>query len=415
MSTTGSAPLRIVLYSHDSQGLGHTRRNLALAHALSRTLPAISGRTVSGLLITGEAGATRFEAPAGWDWLVLPGIQKAMGAGENAGAYEPRHLMIHQSTLIRMRSRILKSAIKQYAPHLLVADRHAFGVENELLPALARLRAKRPACRIVLGLREVLDSPAAARRDWRAMGDLTGFQSIFDEIWVYGDPSIHDPVRTGEIPASLTPLVRYTGYLAAGRHSRRPVSGARKPYVLTMAGGGSDGLELMLAAARAPVPAGHEHLIVTGPQMPKQHRLDVERAAGKAVRVVGSVRDALPEIREASAVVSMGGYNSVCEIMSTTTPALIVPRVTPRREQLIRAESLADHGLLDVCHPADLTPEVLRTWFAAVTGTTTARTGVDLAGLQTVGQFAGSLLAAAAKRAPVGTHEPAEWGSRAAV
>ena len=59
--------LRVALYSHDSVGLGHTRRNLAIAQALADSLPALTGRTVSGLLITGERSAPSFRAPRGFD------------------------------------------------------------------------------------------------------------------------------------------------------------------------------------------------------------------------------------------------------------------------------------------------------------------------------------------------------------
>ncbi|MGO2096852.1 MAG: glycosyltransferase family protein, partial [Candidatus Microbacterium stercoravium] len=62
---------RIVLFSHDSAGLGHIRRNLALAHALS----AGTDGSVTGLLVAGRPEATRFRPPRGWDWLILPGIR----------------------------------------------------------------------------------------------------------------------------------------------------------------------------------------------------------------------------------------------------------------------------------------------------------------------------------------------------
>jgi predicted glycosyltransferase len=58
----------------------------------------------------------------------------------------------------------------------------------------------------------------------------------------------------------------------------------------------------------------------------------------------------------------MGGYNTVCEILSFEKPALIVPRVKPRREQLIRAERLQALGLVDVLHPDHLTPGALSAW-----------------------------------------------------
>lgn len=380
--------LRVVLYSHDSQGLGHTRRNLAVAHALSSGLPGHAHRKVTGLLVTGESSATRFDVPAGWDWVVLPGIRKG------TDGYRPRHLSIGQDALLQLRTHMVDAVLGRFRPDLVVVDRHAFGVDGELRQALTNLRRERPSCKVVLGLREVLDSPHAMKREWDRMGGTDPLRSVFDQIWVYGDPAIHDPLRTGEIPERLAPLVRYTGYLAAGRVSRGRSTPVSRPYLLTMAGGGSDGLALVLAAAGAEVPEGYGHLVITGPQMPKEHRRLVERAARADTSVVVKVRDALSEIEGASAIVSMGGYNSVSEIMSTSTPALIVPRTEPRMEQLIRASALARHGVVEMCHPDDLTPELIAAWFARAAGTRVGRSTVDLTGVTALASLAAELLAA---------------------
>ena len=66
-------PMRIVLYSHDSVGLGHVRRNLALAHALNNQLPGLIGRPVTGILITGTALAPAFRSVS-YTHLTLPTI-----------------------------------------------------------------------------------------------------------------------------------------------------------------------------------------------------------------------------------------------------------------------------------------------------------------------------------------------------
>jgi len=49
----------------------------------------------------------------------------------------------------------------------------------------------------------------------------------------------------------------------------------------------------------------------------------------------------------------MGGYNTFCEILSFDKPALIVPRITPREEQLIRARRAAELGVIDMLLPAE--------------------------------------------------------------
>ncbi len=371
---SGARPWRVVLYSHDSIGLGHVRRNIALAHSLAEHLPILTGREVTGLLLSGLDSITR-QLPVGFDHVSLPGITKV------EGAYAPRQVSVSMRHLLSVRSQLLTAAITSFGPDLLIVDRHPFGVDGELTPALAELRRQRPETRIVLGLREVLDDPDTAATEWSTLGDLRDVRNAFDDIWLFGDRTVHDAVATGEIPAELADLVHHAGYLSVGRWAdpaplRRP-----KPYVLTMVGGGSDGESLCSAAAQAPVPAGHRHLVVTGPQMPATTRRRIRAAANEDTDVVETVPDGLTTIRGAEAAVSMAGYNTVVEVMSTTTPHLLVPRAAPRQEQLIRARGLAAAGVAELLAPKDLSPAAIGEWFAGAVGRSVDRSMLRRDGL----------------------------------
>src|SRR5690606_19195588 len=159
--------------------------------------------------------------------------------------------------------------------------------------------------------------PEATDREWERLGDLSEFRSLFDQIWVYGDKQEHDVRTSGEVPAELADLIRYTRYLATGLHGVPEDPPTPVPFLLDMVGGGSDGVPRCRAAAQAPVPAGHQHVVVTGPQMAEADRLSIQAVATGRTTVVDSVPDGLAMIRRASAVVSMAGYNTVCEVMST--------------------------------------------------------------------------------------------------
>ena len=154
-----TVPLRVALYSHDAKGLGHLRRNLALAHHLARALPGLTGRDVTGLVITGLAPGQEHRLPDGFDWLVLPGVKKA------EGTYLPQRLRITREDLSLVRSALLSGVLTTFTPDLLIIDRHPYGVHQELREPLARLRQANPGARLVLGLREVLDTPATVQRE----------------------------------------------------------------------------------------------------------------------------------------------------------------------------------------------------------------------------------------------------------
>ena len=377
------APHRVVLYSHDSVGLGHTRRNLAIAHALSHRLPGLVGRSVTGLLLSSLAVPTH-HLPPGFDLVAVPSI------GKSGGAYHPRHLGVDMADLVRLRSQILRAAVVGFAPDLMVIDRHVHGLGGELVPTLRALRSRHPRTRVVLGLRDVLDDPAAAAAEWDRL-DLAAVRRHVDEIWVYGDPRVHDVTATGEVPAELGNLVRFTGFLAAGRRALERTEHER-PYVLTMVGGGSDGVRLCRTAAAAPVPPAHTHVVVTGPQMSPLDHADVVAAAGPDTVVLRSVPDGLESIRGAAAIVTMAGYNTVAEALPTATPVLLVPRETPRVEQLVRARGLARAGAADLLRGDDLDPGRLGRWLARAVTRRVDRADLDLDGLTAVSRSAAALL-----------------------
>ena len=381
-----SAPLRVALYSHDAKGLGHLRRNLALAHHLARALPGLTGRDVTGLVITGLAPGQEHRLPEGFDWLVLPGVKKA------EGTYLPQRLRITREDLSLVRSALLSGVLTTFTPDLLIIDRHPYGVHQELREPLARLRQANPGARLVLGLREVLDTPATVQREWEELGEADTLRGLIDEVWVYGDSSVHDLNATGEAPAALQERMRYTGYLAHGRDAAEATHGseasealagnaeAAGAFILTTAGGGSDGVHLLRAAAAARVPDGYRHVVVTGPQLDAARFHQVAQAAGPRTTVRRSWPGMSHHIRQAAAIISMGGYNTVSEILASETPALLVPRETPRLEQFIRATALKDAGAIDLLRVANLSAAALEDWLTELLSDQDAGARSQLAG-----------------------------------
>lgn len=157
--------VRVLLYSHDSQGLGHVRRNLTIAHHIAKDLPAMLDCEVSGLLVSGLQSGSMFPLPPGFDWITIPGITKR---GKD---YHPRSLGGTTENLIQLRSNLLKSTLLSFAPHLVIIDRHILGVWKELQEPLQTLRESVPYAQVILGLRDILDTPESAMREWALLGD----------------------------------------------------------------------------------------------------------------------------------------------------------------------------------------------------------------------------------------------------
>lgn len=377
---------RVVLYGHDTMGLGHLRRNLALASALRAC-----GRPPEVLVVTGASEAGRFALPPGVDLLVLPGVAK-----HGDGAYRSRRLASPLADVVALRRDVLTAALTRYAPDLLVVDKVAHGFAGELEPALPLLRTG--GTRLVLGLRDILDAPTAAAAEWRRLQTTEALREHYDEAWVYGDRGVSDLGVDCRVPPSVAHLLRHSGFLGVGRPGAAagppPVAPGQR-FVLGLLGGGQDGAALAHAFVAAPRPPGTAGVLVTGPYLPDAVRAALATAtrSDPGLRLVDFCADPTAWARDAAAVVCMGGYNTVTEILTTDTPALVVPRVEPRTEQLVRARRLSERGLVDDVHPADLTPAVLGDWLATASRRPRApRTGVDLSGLDRVRSLAAAQL-----------------------
>ncbi|WP_135849405.1 glycosyltransferase family protein [Serinibacter arcticus] len=387
---------RVALYSHDAQGLGHIRRNLAIAESLAPL-------GVDVLLLTGAPEAASARRPAGVDLVAVPALAK-----DAEGDYAARHLGMGLEDTLRIRAEVLRAAVASFRPDLLIVDKHPRGFRREMEPALREARAH--GARTVLGLRDVLDTPDVARREWRRDDGDAALAEHYDETWVYGDRRVHDVAEV----LGLTGTVRATGYLAHGRvpalgHGVPPSGAPATPYVLCVLGGGSDGAELAEAFTRASMPAGHTGVLITGPHLPEHlRRAAKSRAARRSdLRVHTWREDLVRWYAGAAAVVAMGGYNTVCEVLATDRPLLVVPRTTPRAEQLVRAEAMAALGALEVRRPEDLTPTVLAAdLHRIVAGPPPRRRGIDLDGLARIPDLVATLLHSATPATSVVTVAP---------
>jgi predicted glycosyltransferase len=353
--------LRIALYSHDTMGLGHMRRNLLLAEEL-----ASSPLKPNVLLLSGSREVTRFAVARGIDVISLPALYKDASA-----TYHARSLEVSLDDLIALRSATILGALRAFQPDLFVVDNVPRGAVRELDPALSYLR-RTGRTRCVLGLRDILDDARDVRTEWTRADNYAAVQQNFDTVWVYGDQSVADLSEEYSFPEAIASRLRYTGYLdqRARVASHAATTAAERldgDAVLCMVGGGQDGLALAQAFARTEFPAPLYGVLVSGPLMSQAGRdvLLATAARNPRLRVLEFIGNPAAAIASAHSVVTMGGYNAVCDVLSSQARALVVPRVTPRTEQLIRAERLAARGLIDVLHPADLSPDALHQWITA--------------------------------------------------
>lgn len=349
--------VRYLFYSHDGLGLGHARRNLAVAAALIDEAPE-----ASVLLATSVDEIDRLGLPPNVDVLKLPGVRKLGNE-----RYAARRLPVSHEEIGGLRAALLAAAVEQFRPGVMLVDKHPQGVGGELLPALEILRSA--GGRAVLGLRDVLDDRSAVLGEWSANGAAGLISSYYERVLVYGDSVVLDPAEEYAFPPAVAERTHLCGYVVTRgldvsdrETTREATPGPARPRVLATAGGGEDGFKLLSTFVEAASGAGWEAFVVAGPQArePERRKLrDLAQKAGVAFRrFVPNLADWFPL---ADALVCMGGYNTLVEAVSSGTPTVCVPRVEPRSEQHIRATAFARLGLVRVVEPDQLDAARLRT------------------------------------------------------
>ena len=338
---------RILMYSHDTFGLGHLRRCRTIAHSLVEDFRGLNVLIISGATIAGA-----FDYRARVDFVKIPSVIKLRN-GEYTSM--ERHIDLHET--LKMRQSIIRHTAETFQPDIFIVDKEPMGLRGEIEETLAYLKAR--GTTLILGLREVMDAPDLLDAEWKRNDVMRKIGKLYDMIWVYGPPEFYDPLNGLEVPANVRAKMKFVGFLQrALSKNEEPDHRPKGDYILVTTGGGGDGAELIhsvIHAYQQDRGLNHRALIVLGPYMPAKKRRKLMRKGADIPFIEMIEFDNRMEelIAGAKAVVAMGGYNTYCEILSFDKPALIVPRVAPRQEQLIRAKRAAELGLIEMLLPEE--------------------------------------------------------------
>ncbi len=346
--------VRVLMYSHDTYGLGHLTRTVRIARAIRERHPQ-----TSVLILSGSPVAPYFQLPPGADLVKLPSVVKS-GPQE----YRARELGIRFSQIKKLRRDLILGTAEAFRPHVFMVDNVPLGMKGEVLPTLRALHTMRPRPYLVLNLRDILDDPLVIREQWRRDGSGDLLHSHYDRIFVLGDRSVWDSVAAYGLPEDKT---SHVGYAAPSPRHLPPGQrrGAGPARILLSAGGGGDGAEFLTAATEALAQLLRGWLrdrsaevqveVVTGPLMDHEERRSVARlCAGIRAGFHEFVPDLPRRMSGADLTIAMAGYNTCCEIFSHARSALVLPRTYPRMEQSIRARLLEERGILRSIDPTRL-------------------------------------------------------------
>jgi len=344
--------MRLLMYSQDGMGLGHLRRT----HNIAREI--LAHRPEAAILVVADSPVAPFFTPIpGMTFLKLRTIVKVGHAEWRVGN---ETMSVDQA--VNQRGQQIVDAFREFQPDVIAVDHMPLGAMGELRPLLDTAPDETNPPRMVLGLRDVLDSPDTIREAWEGLGAYD-YLERYDSVLIYGCKDVYD----AEAAYDLSPRakdVTYCNYVAPPKNRQHTAARTNDPFVLVMGGGGADAFPLAKAFLDA-TPSIQQirplhALIITGPNMPQAERQElVDQAAGTTVEVETSVEDPTALLKRATAVVTMGGYNSLVEVLQWRKKALVVPRRAPSAEQQLRSQLFADRGLVRMLNPDALTAEKL--------------------------------------------------------
>ena len=384
LKTVTQYPLRVLLYSHDSVGLGHLRRNLAIASEITTKF-----ENASVMIVTGSSCATQFVLPRNTDLIKIPTITK-----NDTGDYVTDSFGGALQVTLAFRSKMILEAYRSFEPDLVIVDHQLTGLKGEAMAMLREAETKETL--LFFGMRDVKDGAEAVRRAWDNADCRWALNECYDQICVYGMQEVFDPRK---VYAPLLDGVKrcdFTGFIVRPERDvlTKKAPGARKKVLVTF-GGGGDGAQRaeQYLQALANAPAHWDSHIITGPMMDPGV---IRRLTDKAHKILplGSVkikrfhRNIPRLLSKVDAVVSMAGYNSCAEILQSGVPAVLLPRSFPREEQLIRAMRMAQLGWVSAMPQASPDPEyIFDAVERALESTQTGTLRADLNGLKNLSRI----------------------------
>lgn len=346
-----SARPRVMIYVQHLLGVGHLHRVAAIARAMAR----------GGCETTLVSGGMPDPTLHGLENVRFVQLPPARAQDASFRVLLDENGVQITDAWRAMRLERLNAIFDKTAPDALLTELFPFGrrpMRFELLPLLARIRELRPRPLAFCSVRDILVDRTKPERD---LDTIKWLQQYYDAAFIHGDPHLVPFERTFPLAERIAGQLHYTGYIVE-QHTI-PQTDAGEDEVLVSAGGGAVGMPLFRAAMAAR-PLSHAkdktwRILVSRHENPAAVE-ELHRMAGPGV-VIEAVRPDFPGmLRRCLLSISKAGYNTVMETLASGARAVVVPFAGGEEtEQALRANLLAERGLLAVVREADLTPEIL--------------------------------------------------------
>lgn len=349
---------KVFFYVQHLLGIGHLKRSILIANALAK----------AGWHVTVASGGheVAWLQRSGLHWVQLPPASTADLSFKQLIGEDGQPV---DDAWKERRRQCLLEAWDQAGADVLLIELFPFGrrqMRFELLPLLERARAGAQAPLVLSSIRDILGGGKGDMQRQQKM--LDAFDRHFDHVLVHGDPNLIALEATFALAPELGSRLHYTGYVVDPAAAQNAPGDAGLNEVLVSAGGGAVGMPLLEAAIRARplTPLGeHTWRLLTGENLAEDQYKQLIRLAGELgqgrVVIERSRSDFVAMLGRCALSISQGGYNTVLELLSQGSRAVVAPFSAggSEIEQTMRARLLASKGSL-ICVEEDvLTPQSL--------------------------------------------------------
>ena len=365
----------IFLYVQNLLGIGHLRRAAAISRALVEI--GLEVNFVSGGIPIPNlnVGRARFHQ--------LPPVRSLDGnfkvlVDETGREIDDRWRQNRCSKLL--------SLFEETKPSIILTELFPFGRRQfrfELIPLLDRAQEAKWKPKIIASMRDILVTKSRHDRNVEISRTLTTY---YDKVLVHGDKQIITLEETFPLSHEITHLVEYTGYVLNPSISDSKERVGSGEVVVSLGGGavGSDTLTKLFKIRREKFMDDTRWRFIVGPHMPEEILHEVKLSPIENT-IVERMRPDLPSlINRARLSISQAGYNTVAEVLSSNTPAILVPfEGGDETEQRIRADLLAKRVAVEVVYEDKLDSQTLaKTITRALKDQTKTALKIDLKGAE---------------------------------
>ena len=345
---------KVMFYCQHILGMGHLVRSREIVRGLLGEYQVC--------FINGGEVIKEFPFPPEVEVVNIPAVK----TNTEFQGLQPVNTSLSLDEVKQLRLERLMEVFEKFQPDILIIELFPFGRRSfsfELIPLVEK--AKAAGTKIVSSLRDIVVTKQNQERHEEKVCRL--MNKYFDMLLIHGDRQFVELEESFSRVGDLNCQVYYTGYVTQPVpeiNEKNKLSLPDKPMILASVGGGRFGHELLRCIAKAtPIleqALPHHIQMFTGPFMPEEVFEELrEIVAGRTnITIDRYTSQFLAYMQRADLSISMSGYNTTMNILSTSVRAMILPFTGNNdQEQTIRAKKLEKLGRVKAISPEDLQPE----------------------------------------------------------